>query len=104
MQNYLMIYRGGGMPSSEEEGEAEMAQWMEWMGKYEKDLVDPGNPVGQSHSVRKDGASEGAVEPAMGYTILRAASLEDAIAAAQSSPHHNYGGFVEVAEIIPIEM
>lgn len=104
MPNYLMIYRGGGLPETEEQGLEEMQKWGAWMERFANNFADPGNPVGKSYTVSKDAHQEGAVEPAMGYSIFKADSIEEALEAAKTSPHHNFGGFVEVAEIIPIEM
>src|SRR5262249_39944772 len=44
MANYVLVYKGGGMPESKEEREAVMAAWGQWMGGLGQDLVDGGNP------------------------------------------------------------
>ncbi len=104
MADYLFVYFGGKAPSTPEEGEKEMQSWMKWMEKYGAKFHDPGNPVGQSYTVDKTGSTEGSAHPIMGYGIVTAESMEEALSIAESSPHLDVGGYVEVAEIIEIEM
>jgi hypothetical protein len=102
MSKFVLVYTGGGMPESEEEGAAVMAAWGAWYGGLGDALVDGGNPFGASKSVSKDGVSDGAVgsPPATGYTIISADSLDDAAAKVKSHPHIGYGGQVSVFETL----
>lgn len=100
MTNYVLVYTGGGMPESEEEGQKVMAAWGAWYGKLGEAIVDGGNPFGASKSVTADGVSDGAVgsPAATGYTVISAESLDDAVAKVQDHPHIKYGGQVSVYE------
>ena len=106
MPQYLFVYHGGHAPTEHAEVEATMAAWGAWfqgMG----DAVDiPGNPVGQSYIVGADGvADNGGVNPASGYTVIKADSIETAIEMAEGCPMVADGsGSVEVAEVHEIEM
>ena len=86
MANYLLIYKGGGMPESEEEGKKVMAQWGEWMKMCGDNLVDAGNPCSSSKRVTKDSVGEVTETPVSGYSIIKADSMENAVKAAQMIP------------------
>ena len=45
MANFVLIYHGGKMPESPEEGAAVMTAWTNWFGQLGAALVDGGNPV-----------------------------------------------------------
>ena len=102
MPNYLLVYHGGAMPESEEEGARAMQAWMAWFGVLGDAVVDGGNPVGMSKTVHPGGrvADDGGSNPTSGYSVIKAGSIDDAIAMAQGCPHLESNGTVEVAEII----
>lgn len=107
MPRYLYIYHaeaGFTPPATEEEGQAAMAAWGAWMGGIGPALVDPGEPVGKSMRVDANGVSAGVENPAFGWSIVEAESLEAACAMAKCNPMVADGGHVEVAEIVPMEM
>ena len=83
-----------------------MQAWGAWMGGLGDDLVDPGNPVGQSATVKADGsvAQDGGANPLSGYSLLNAPNQEAAIKAASGCRILARGGSVEVAEAIEIQM
>ncbi|MEX0280979.1 MAG: YciI family protein [Arenibacterium sp.] len=102
MPNFLYVYHGGSRPETQEEIDKTMAAWGQWMETNGPALVDGGNPVGMSKTVSSGGiADDGGANPASGYTIIKADSLEAACAIASSNPMVVDGsGSVEVAEII----
>ncbi|MEO0485464.1 MAG: hypothetical protein AAF092_06090 [Pseudomonadota bacterium] len=106
MPKFLLIYHGGKTPETREEGEAAMAAWGAWYEGLGAATVDPGNPVGQSHTVSASGhVDNGGANPVSGYTVLDLPSMEDACAAAAKNPMAMDGsGSVEVAPIIELEM
>lgn len=100
--NYLLVYHGGGgMPETPEEGAKVVAAWNDWFGALGEAVVDGGNPVTQVRTIGNNGTvSDGALNPATGYSIIKADSLDDAVALAKGSPVLNGGlGSVEVAEV-----
>ena len=102
MAKYLFVYHGGKMPETEEEGQRVMQAWGEWLGGMGESVVDGGNPVGMSSTVNSDGsvASDGGSNPASGYSLISANSLDEALNKAKGCPILEAGGSVEVAEAI----
>jgi len=102
MSQYLFVYHGGRMPETEEEGAQMMKAWEDWLGGMGDDVVDGGNPVGQSSTVFPDGSvqNNGGTNPASGYSIIKATSDEDAATKAKTCPILAAGGTVELAAII----
>lgn len=102
MAKFLFIYHGGSMPETEEEGARVMADWMAWFEGMGAAVVDGGNPVGQSSTVNSDGSvsNDGGSNPASGYSLVNADSIEQATALTSGCPILKVGGSVEVAETI----
>ncbi len=86
MANYLLLYHGGGMPASKEEGDKVMAAWGEWMKACGDNLVDAGNPCSNSQNVTKDGQGAVKGDPVTGYSVIKADSMSDAVKAAKMVP------------------
>lgn len=104
MTKYLLGYHGGAMPATPEEGERVMKAWTDWMGGLAGALTDGGNPTGPARTVAADGSvsNGGGANPLSGYSVLEAASLDDAVRMSQGCPILKAGGSVEVAELIPM--
>ncbi len=101
MAKYLLLYAGGaGMPETEAEQQAELQRWGVWYGKLGAAVVDGGNPFSPMAKTLTDGkVSDGVVgTPATGYTIIEAASLDDAAKLAGGCPVLRAGGTVTVYE------
>jgi hypothetical protein len=101
MANYLLLYSGGSMPESEAERAAVMQAWTNWFGQLGSALVDPGNPTtGQVKTIASDGSvSEGSeLEMASGYSVIKADSLDDAVAKARGCPVLQGGASIVVLE------
>ncbi|MEM9317858.1 MAG: hypothetical protein AAGA70_02490 [Pseudomonadota bacterium] len=100
MPKFLYIYHGGQSPETPEAQNAVMRAWMDWIGGLGTSFIDPGNPVGLSKTVSADGVGDGGgVNPASGYGMVEAASIDDAVRMARGCPILGDGGTVEVAEI-----
>ena len=102
MAKYLFVYHGGGTPANPQEAKAVMDAWGAWFGSLGAAIIDGGNPVGKSYTVRADGslAHDGGANPASGYTLIEAASVEDAHAKALGCPLLKAGGSIEFAQAI----
>lgn len=104
MNNFLLIYTGGGMPETEEEQAAVMKAWGDWFEELGDHLLDGGNPTGpeakmiHSNGMVRDG-TEGT--KATGYSMLKAESLDQAVTLAKGCPMLDGGGNITVYEIIP---
>ena len=103
MAKYLFVYHGGGDdPESEEEFAAIADAWGNWFGTMGAAVIDGGNPVGPSSTVNPDGSvtGDGGANPATGYSLIEASSLDDALAKAKGCPILEANGSIEVAEAI----
>jgi hypothetical protein len=101
--NFLLVYHGGSMPDSPEEGAKIMQAWTDWFGVLGDALVDGGNPVSQVKSIAADGSvSDGAANAATGYSVIKADSLDAAVALAKGCPVLQGGASVEVAETFAV--
>lgn len=100
MSKFLFVYHGGKNPESDEEIAQVMDEWGQWFGSMGSDVIDGGNPVGMSSTVVSDGSIEdnGGSNPASGYSLVEAPSIDDALAKAKGCPILKGGGSVEVAE------
>ena len=104
MGKYLLIYHGGGAPTTDEDREKETAAWTKWFTELGPATVDQGNPTSQARTVASDGAVNdgGGSNPASGYSIISVDSFDNAVNATKMCPHLASGGSVEVAEIYEI--
>lgn len=99
MANYLLVYHGGGMPETPEEGAKVMKAWTDWFGTLGAAVVDGGNPVSRVKTIAANGSvSDGGVNPSTGYSVLKADSLDAAVAMAKGCPVLSGGASIEVAE------
>jgi hypothetical protein len=104
MPNYIIAYRGGEKPASQEEGAKQMAKWKAWLGGLGDAVVDPGTPLGKSMMVSSAGVSDADGSNAMsGFSTVKADSLDAAIEMAKECPFLETGGTLEVAEIMAMK-
>src|SRR5574340_1042519 len=89
ISNYVLLYSGGGMPETEAEEAAVLQALGVWYGTLRGYLVDAGKPFsGHVKAIAPNGTvSDGPVgSMASGYTIIKAASLDEAVAKAKGCP------------------
>lgn len=100
MAKYLFVYHGGESPASDEELKEQIDAWGAWFGTLGTAVIDGGNPVGPSVTVRPDGtvSDNGGANPASGYSLIEATDADDAVAKAKGCPILQTGGSIEVAE------
>lgn len=103
MANYLLVYHGGTQPEDEAAGKASMDAWLAWFGRLGAAIVDGGNPTTQTKVISADGSvADGGPTSPTGYSVLRADSLDEAVALAKGCPHLAAGGMIEVAETVDV--
>lgn len=103
MATCVVVFKGGGMPETEEEQQRVMAAWGAWFEALGAAVVDTGNPFGGSMSIAADGtASEGAASQLTGYVILAADDLAAATEMAKGCPILTGGGSMEVYETFDV--
>jgi hypothetical protein len=100
MAKFLFVYHGGSHPTSPAEAKKVMDAWGTWFGSLGGAVIDGGNPVGKSSTVRSDGSiqQDGGANPVSGYSLIEAANLADAHKKAKACPLLAAGGSIEVAE------
>lgn len=102
MSQFILAYHGGKMPETPEEGEKVMKAWSDWIESTGKAMVNPGNPVGKSKTLHPGGSvtDDGGPDPLMGFSVVEAASIEDAAEIAKGCPQLDAGGTIEIAELM----
>jgi hypothetical protein len=100
--NYLLVYHGGAMPETQEEQARVMQQWSDWFGKIGDALVDGGNPVSQTKRIDANGSVGDATNGPTGYSVIKADSLDQAVALAKGCPVLAGGASIEVAETFAV--
>ncbi len=105
MANFVLLYSGGGMPASEAEQQAVMKAWEAWFSKIGSGVVDQGDPfTPAAKTIAPDGkVSEGpAGTMATGYSIIKADSLDAAVAMAKGCPVLQGGAKITVYETLDV--
>ena len=105
MAKFLLLYSGGSMPEGDDELAMVMKAWEAWYTSLGAAVADPGNPftpmakmVGSDGSVR-DGS---AVGMASGYTVLEAASFDEAVEMAKGCPVLEGGADISIFETFDV--
>ena len=109
MKKYLVLYRST-MSAADimarntpEQGQAEMAAWMEWAQRAGSAIVDLGSPVGSPRRFTSDTASTASKTSIGGYSILQAADAQALQALLVGHPHFRApGGTIEIFEFLPM--
>ncbi len=104
MNNFLLVYTGGGMPETEEEQALVLKAWGTWFEKLGDHLVDGGNPTGPEVKTIKSDKSvidgpDGKM--ATGYSMIKADSFDAALELANGCPMLDGGGNISLYENIP---
>jgi hypothetical protein len=101
MTKFMMAYYGGNQPSSEEEGMAQMKKWKAWVEGLGDTIVNPGTPLPVSKIVTSSRVEDDNDPKAMkGFAVVKAESIEAAIAIAQSDPFLDKGGTIRVSQMM----
>jgi hypothetical protein len=98
MANYVLVYHGGSMPESPEEGAKVMQAWTDWFGVIGSALVDGGNPASQTKTISADGSVRDDANGPSGYSVIKADSIDAAVAIAKGCPVLAGGASVQVVE------
>ena len=100
MANYVLLYHGGGMPDSPEEGAKVMEAWTAWFGQLGGALVDGGNPASTSRTIAANGSVSDDTSSPSGYSIIKADSLDQAVEIAKGCPVRHAGASIQVVETV----
>ena len=104
MADFVLLYRGGSMPETDEDRAAAMGAWTAWFASLGAAVKDHGNPFTETgRSISSDGSiGDLPSRTATGYSIVEADSLDAAVDLAKGCPVLQGGGEVHVHEIFPI--
>jgi hypothetical protein len=95
MSNFVFTYLAGQGPASPEKSAESMAAWQAWLEDLGDAAVNPGTAFTASKTVSADSVSDGSGPvPLMGFTIVKADSLEAALDMAKSCPFLEMGTLV----------
>ena len=101
MPKYIFVYLGGEYPSNPEEGEKHFSKYQQWLSSLGDAVVSPAIPFKDTHTVQPDGKTGSGSTTAMsGLSIIRMATMDDALAAAESCPFLEINGTLEISEMI----
>ncbi len=99
MSNYAFVYYGEPKSDSPEAGAEYKARWQAWVGGLGDALVNPVIPLGMPRTVSSTGVSDnGGSNRVTGFSIVKAGSMDAALAMAKGCPHLEHGT-VDVAEV-----
>ena len=98
MANYVLVYHGGAMPESPEEGAMVMKAWTDWFTTLGDAVVDGGNPASATKTIAPNGSVSDDPAGPSGYSILKADSLDAAVALAKGCPVLQGGASIQVME------
>ena len=101
MSQFLIVYLGGNKPSNPEEGKKNFEKYMSWLNSLGSSAVSPANPLKNTNTVNPDGTITTSGKSTMsGFTIIKADSMEEALAVAKACPFLEVGGSLEVSELV----
>jgi hypothetical protein len=103
MKQFVLVYLGGDQPNDPEQARNHFDQYMGWLASLGDALVVPTIPLKDTTTVSSDGTvQEGGRSAMSGFSIIRAASMEEALSKAQACPFLEIGGSLEVSELMEL--
>ena len=114
MKEFMMLFRYEPNPNeqpSPEEIQASIKQWQDWIGNIAaqgkfvstNQLGDEGKTV-KPGNVVTDGPYAELKEIVGGYIIVKAADIDEAVTLTEGCPMFEYGGHVEVRNVMQIDV
>lgn len=99
MPTFMLAYHRGPDFGGPKDGGDHMARYRAWQEGLGDAIVGPDTPLGPSKTVTSAGVEDGGgPNPIMGFMLLRADSLDVALALTRPCPFLEMGGTIEVAE------
>ena len=103
MPDYIIAYRGGNKPASQEEGEANMQRRQAWLADMGEKVVNPGFPLANTRIVSSSSVSaDGGADAMSGFTIVSADDQDEALKMAKACPFLDTGGTLEISEMMKL--
>jgi hypothetical protein len=103
MAKYLLLYRGGSMPETDEERGQVMKAWDGWFQELGSALADGGNPfTPTAKTISSSGAVGDQGADASGYSVIEADSLDEAAGLAKGCPVLQGGASISIYETFEV--
>lgn len=113
MEKFMFIFQGG-QPErmSPEHMQAHMGKWMAWIEKLNKEgkyvsgepLLPGGKLVSGKEKSVTDGPYTEGKEIVGGFFVVNAKDINEAVGISKDFPDFEYGGTVQVRQVMKIEM
>jgi len=101
MPQYIFVYLGGEHPSDPEEGQKHFSKYQQWLSSLGDAVVSPAIPFKDTHTVQPDGTTgPGSTTAMSGLSIIKMASMAEALKVAKACPFLEINGTLEVSEMI----
>ncbi|MBD0278116.1 MAG: hypothetical protein ICV51_03405 [Flavisolibacter sp.] len=113
MEKFMLIFQGGGNPNQSPEAmQAHMGKWMAWIDQLNKDgkfisgepLTPGGKLVSGPNKAITDGPYTEGKEVVGGYFLVNANNYDEAVEIAKGCPDYEYGGSVQVRQVMKMDM
>ena len=105
MKQYVLVYLGGDHPTNQEEARRHHMKYVDWLTSLGDALVIPTIPLKDTATVSSDGSvREGSSSAMSGFSVIKADSMQAALAIAQACPFLEIGGLLEVSEMMQIPL
>ena len=105
MAQFVFVYLGGNHPSNPEEADKHFSKYMEWLTALGDKVVIPTIPLKDTTTVSPNGSiKEGGSSAMSGFSIIKADSMDAALAIAQSCPFLEIDGTLEVSEMMQVSV
>ena len=114
MEKFMLIFHGGEkIDRSPEQMQANMGKWMAWIDKLaKKEQYVSGEPLlpggklisGAGGKTVTDGPYTEGKEVVGGFFIIKAKDLNEAVAISKDCPDYEYGGTVQVRQVMKMDM
>jgi hypothetical protein len=114
MEKFMLIFHGGQMEGmSPEEMQAHMGKWFTWIENLnKKEQYASGEPLlpggklvsGKGGKSVTDGPYTEGKEVVGGYFIINAKDYNEAVEIAKGSPDFDFGGSVQVRQVMKMDM
>lgn len=102
MAKYVLLFKGGNQPQTEEDRQAVTVAWQEWFESIGEAVTDHGNPFGSAKTVGQNDEIRDSASGLTGYTIIRADNYDGAIGYSRLCPHLTAGGEIEIYETFDV--
>jgi hypothetical protein len=112
MEKFMLIFHGGiKQDASPADLQANMGQWMAWIEQLSKDgryvsgePLLPGGKLVTNNKTVTDGPYTEGKELVGGFFVINAANMDEAAEIARAYPDFQYGGSVQVRQVMQIDM